>query len=109
MKRGETSEAVRCAGEARALGLALALTPRERLRLGGAAESLGDAETALALLRALVRETPDAPEDEMARLKLGELLRTRDPQEAQAVLAGFLVKYPHSEWARRVREMQTNV
>ena len=109
LKRGEMSEAVRCTGEARALGLILGLTPRERLRLGGAAENLGDTETALVLLRALVRETPDAPEDEMARLKLGELLRTRDSKESQAVLAGFLAKYPHSEWERRVREMQTNV
>ena len=45
----------------------------------------------------------------MARLKLGQLLRERDPARANAVLAEFLAKYPHSEWARRAGEMQTNV
>ena len=63
----------------------------------------------MVLLRALIGETPDAPEDEMARLKLGQLLRTRSPEEAKAIFAGFLEKYPRSEWAYRAREMQTNV
>ena len=109
LKRGETVSAARCAAEAQALGLALPLTARERLRLAGALETEGNADAAIGLLRALLSETPDAPEDEMARLKLGQLLRERDPAEANAVLASFLVKYPQSEWARRVREMQTNV
>ncbi len=43
----------------------------------------------------------------MARLKLGQLLRERDPARANTILDGFLLKYPHSEWARRAKEMQT--
>jgi membrane associated rhomboid family serine protease len=106
-KQGRTPDAVRCAGEARALGLAVTLTPRERLRLAGGAEGAGDTETAIGLLRALIAETPDAPEDEMAHLKLGQMLRDRDPQASQAVLTAFLEKYPQSEWVRRVRDLQT--
>ena len=106
LKGGESGEAARCAGEARALRLRLALTPRERLRLAGASEAAGDTATAVALLRALADETPDAPEDEMARLKLGQLLLGREPLEAQRWLSSLLEKYPQSEWARRAREMQ---
>ena len=108
-KQNRVPESVRSAGEARALGLVLALTPRERLRLAGGAEGAGDIETALDLLRALIAETPDAPEDEMARLKLGQLLRERDPSASEIVLSAFLEKYPHSEWARRARDLQTAV
>ncbi len=109
LKRGEMAGAARCVGETRAFGLILALTPRERLRLAGAAEGAGDEETAIALLRALVAETPDAPEDEMARLKLGQILLSRDPEEAKTLATAFLEKYPHSEWTHRAREIQTNV
>ena len=109
LKGSEMPQAARCVGEARALGLLLPLTPRERLRLAGAAEGAGDWETAVALLRALAEETPDAAEDEMARLKLGQLLRESEPLEAKQWLSSLLEKYPQSEWARRAREMQTNV
>ena len=107
--RGQPVLAARCVREALALGLPLPLTARERLRLAGALEAMGEPGGAVVLLSALAEETPDAPEDEMARLKLGQLLRERDPVRANAVLAGFLAKYPHSEWARRAKEMQTNV
>jgi membrane associated rhomboid family serine protease len=109
MKADKMPQAARCVGEARALGLPLALTPRERLRLAGAAEETGDVETAVALLRALAEATPDAGEDEMARLKLGQLLLEREPLEAKRWLSSLLEKYPQSEWARRARELQTNV
>ena len=79
LKRGQVPSAARCALEAGALGLPLPLAARERLRLAGALETMGEAEAALALLKALIQETPEAPEDEMARLKLGQLLRERDP------------------------------
>ena len=105
LKQEDMGAAAKCAGEARALNLPLLLTPRERLRLAGAAESGGDMETALALLRSLIEETPDAPEDEMARLKLGQLLGASHAEEANAVLAGFLAKYPQSHWARRAGEL----
>jgi len=109
LKSDALPQAARCAGESRALGLSLTLTPRERLRLAGAAEEAGDVETAIALLRALAEETPDAGEDEMARLKLGQLLLGREPLEAKSWLSSLLEKYPQSEWARRARELQTNV
>jgi membrane associated rhomboid family serine protease len=106
-------EAAQAAGEARRLGLELSLAPRERLRLAHAASEAGDWGTAAALLRAVIAQTPDAPEDEMARLRLGQLLLARDPDAAQDVLTSFLHKYPHSPWIARARELlssdQTNV
>ncbi len=109
LRGNEPLAAAKCVRDASALKLPLALTARERLRLAGALEIQGDAAEAAALLLALIAETPDAPEDEMARLKLGTLLRERDPARADAVLAGFLQKYPHSEWVHRARELQTHV
>jgi len=62
------------------------------------------------LLRAIMEETADAPEDQMARLKLGQLLRRDHPEEAETILTGFLLKYPQSEWVRSVNEsLQKNV
>ncbi len=107
--RGQPVLAARCVREALALGLPLPLSARERLRLAGALEAMGEPDSAVVLLSALASETPDAPEDEMARLKLGQLLRERDPARANAILNGFLAKYPRSEWARRAKEMQTDV
>ena len=105
LKRDDAASAAKCVGEARALELPLLLTPRERLRLAGAAESGGDAVTALALLRSLIAETPDAPEDEMTRLKLGQLLVASRSEEAADVLFEFLAKYPQSQWAQRAKEL----
>ena len=107
LKRGQPLLAARCVREASGLRLPLPLTARERLRLAGALEIEGDTEDAAALLLALIAETPDAPEDEMARLKLGQLLRASDPARANAVLSDFLAKYPYSQWAGRAKEMQT--
>ena len=84
LRTNRLSQAARCAGEAQALGLPLALTPRERLRLAGAAEEAGDTKVAIALLYALT-------------------------SEAAKWLMGLLEKYPQSELARRARELQTNV
>ena len=110
LKQEDSPAAAKCAGDARALGLPLLLSPHERLRLASAAEGIGDAETAITLLRAIVEETADAPEDQMARLKLGQLLRRDHPEEAEPILAGFLLKYPQSEWVRSVNESrQKNV
>ena len=107
--QGAAADAVRLAGTARSLALPLALTARERLRLAGAAEAAGDTPAAVWLLRALLAETPEAAEDEMARLKLGQLLLAHDPAAARAALAGFLEKYPRSEWAARARELQARL
>ena len=110
LKQEDSPAAAKCAGDARALGLPLLLSPHERLRLASAAEGIGDAETAITLLRAIMGETADAPEDQMARLKLGQLLRRDHPEEAETILTGFLLKYPQSEWVRSVNEsLQKNV
>jgi len=109
LKIGDTEAAARYVEEARALGLKLLLSPRERLRLAGAAESDGGTETAIFLLRALIEDTPDAPEDEMARYKLALLLRSYHPEEAPEVMAEFLKKYPRSEWAGNIKKLTKEV
>ncbi len=105
LKQEEIPEAVTACADARFLNLSLALTPRECLRLGGEAEDLSDLDTAVWLLRMVLSHTPDVPEDEMARFKLGRILLRTDRQEARLVLSRFLDLYPASEWARQVREM----
>lgn len=104
-RQGKAREAARCCADSRALGMALMLSARERLRLGGHAEAAGDRQTAIWLFQAIISETPDAPEDEMARLKLGQNLAETDQAKARAVLADFLARYPDSAWASRVREL----
>lgn len=104
-KQGRLADAAEACGTARRLGLPLLLAARERLRLAGAAAERGDTETAVWLLRALLAQTPDAPEDEMARFRLAQYLLPNAPEEANPVLTSFLDKYPDSAWASRAREM----
>lgn len=104
-KQERLGDAAQACRDARTLGLTLLLSSRERLRLAGAADERGDPDTAVWLLRALVAQTPHAPEDEMARLRLAQTLLPNDPAEAKSVLSGFLDKYPDSAWTARVREM----
>ena len=104
-KRHRWADAVRLCAEAAELRLPLPLSARERLRLAGAAEECGEPDVAIVLLRVLVAETPEAPEDEMARLKLGQLLLPSQPAEAQALLTAFLQKYPQSHWTARARDL----
>jgi len=105
-KQDNLTEAARACAEARRLGLGLLLTPRERLRLASRAEEDDrDTDTAAWLLRAILVQTPDAPEAEMARLRLGRLLLPIDPAQARDVLVGFLARYPDSAWARQAQEL----
>jgi tetratricopeptide (TPR) repeat protein len=98
-------EAARCYADAHALGIPLAISARERLRLATAAEEAGDAPTAAVLLRLLIAETPESHEDEMARLKLGHLLIATEPQQARKILISFVEKYPDSAWIKRIRDL----
>jgi membrane associated rhomboid family serine protease len=97
-----------CAGAARA-GVTLRLTPRERLRLAGAARDTGNDAVALLLLNAIIADSPDSAEDEMARLKLAQMLAPVDRPRASELLAGFLKKYPESDWIHMVRELVSQV
>jgi len=105
LKQDTVPEAVAACADARRLGLTLLLSPRECLRLGGEAEDLSDLETAVWLLRMVLSQAPDTPEDEMARFKLGRILLRTDRQEARLVLSRFLDLYPASEWSRQVRDL----
>ncbi len=55
------SDAVAACADARRLGLTLALSPREALRLGGEAEDLSDPDTAVWLLRPLLSHAAPCP------------------------------------------------
>ena len=105
LKEDSVPQAVAACADACHLGLALALTPRECLRLGGEAEDLSDPATAVWLLRMVLSQAPDTPEDEIARFKLGRILLRTDRQEARLVLSRFLDLYPASEWSRQVRDL----
>ena len=91
--------------EALRLDLPVDLSARETLRLAGLAQDAGQADLARSLLGALVRDTPDAPEAEMARLKLGQLLLRSDPARAQAFLLEFVSRYPRSAWIERAEDL----
>jgi membrane associated rhomboid family serine protease len=105
-RQGHHVGAIRACAQAVEMGLPLAFTSRERLRLSGAAQDQGDRATAIALLQDLIAETPDASESEIAHLRLGQLLLGMDPQAAYIMLSTFLENYPDSEWARRARDLR---
>jgi membrane associated rhomboid family serine protease len=98
-------DAVQICAEADALGLALSLPSRDCLRLAAAAEENGQNAVSVSLLQRLLSEASDTPEEEMARLRLGQNLMRSDPQIARQVLTDFLAKYPHSAWADRARAL----
>jgi len=91
--------------EALRLDLTVDLSSRERLRLAGLAQDAGHADLARGLLGAIVKDTADAPEAEMALLKLGQLLLRSDPVSAQALLTDFVFKYPGSAWIERAEDL----
>ncbi len=94
---------------AKSEGVPLSLTPRERLRLAGAAQEAGDKLSAIELLDSLLADDHDDAEDEIARLKLGQLLATVDPPRAADVLGGMIRKYPDSDWIRLARQLLAQV
>jgi membrane associated rhomboid family serine protease len=105
-QQGRLDEAVHLCSDVRAWQLPLALSSREHLRLGSAAQDQGDNETAIFLLRSLVQERPNSPEDEIARYKLIQLLLKHQPADAKALIVSFLGRYPQSQWTPLVRDMQ---
>ncbi|MGO8673529.1 MAG: rhomboid family intramembrane serine protease [Capsulimonadaceae bacterium] len=99
------SGAVAIGAHGLARGIPLRLNPRERLRLAGVAQDIGDTTTAVALLEALVHDTPEAAEDEIARLKLGQLLAPIDPRRSARFLGTLIARYPRGHWVAMASEL----
>jgi len=107
LDRGRLTEAYACYSDAQQNGVTLNPLPEERLKLARAAEDAGDAESGRRLLRSVIRDYPDSVEDEVARLRLGQMLITTAPAEAAEMLRKFLERYPQSQWkvlATQLRE-----
>lgn len=98
LDRGRTAEGYRQYLAAEDNGIRLAPPPGERLHLARAAEECGDVDTARRLLRSVIRDCPDGAEDEIARLRLGQLLVSVAPAESAELLKRFLERYPQSQW-----------
>jgi membrane associated rhomboid family serine protease len=106
---GNLRGAVEAASTAQTAGVALDLSARERLRLATAAQTYGDTRTAVTLLEGLLAGDHNQSEDEMARLRLGQLLAKVDPSRAADVLGDMIRKYPDSDWIRQARQLLAQV
>jgi len=90
---------------AKRLGLPMEIPLNERLRVAVTAQEIGDRTTAVALLESLVDDQSTA-DDEIARLRLGQLLVDTDPARAAEVLDSLISRYPDSEWIRMARQLR---
>jgi membrane associated rhomboid family serine protease len=107
LDRNRLAEAYACFDNARKNGVMLNTLPEERLKLARAAEDAGNAQTGRLLLRSIIWEYPGSLEEEVARLRLGQMLVTTAPAEAADMLRKFLDRYPQSQWrvlAAQLRE-----
>lgn len=101
----------------RKLSLPLDIPARERLRIATAAQETGDRPTAVALLESLLADQASTPapvspvpsDDEIARLKLGQLLVDSDPARAAVVLDSLIQRYPESDWIRMARQLRAQL
>jgi pentatricopeptide repeat protein len=108
LDRNRPAEAFQCYREAERNGIRLNPPPGERLRLARAAEDQGDLVSAEKLLRSVIREYPNSPEDEISRLRLGQLILGPRPAEAAEVLRGLLERYPQSQWKALAAQLRQN-
>lgn len=107
LDRNHASEAYACYANAQKNGVVLNPLPEERMKLARAAEDIGDVDAGRSLLRSVIRDYPNSVEDEVARLRLGQMLIPTAPAEAAEILRKFLEKYPQSQWkvlATQLRE-----
>jgi len=93
---------------AKRLGLPLEISPNHRLRVAVTAQEIGDYATATALLEAILNDN-HATDDEIARLRLGQILVDTDPARAAVVLDGLISRYPESEWIRMARQLRSRL
>ena len=86
---------------------AFPLPPSLLQRVGSACEEMQRFPLALRALGDLCRDFPQAPEAEMALLRMGKLhlQRLGQPDSAQGILEEFLRLYPASEWRTHVQRL----
>lgn len=115
---GDLPRMVEIVALSRRLDLPVEIPPRDRLRIATAAQEMGDRLTAIALLETMLTgpasATPRPPlttecDDEIARLRLGQLLVDVDPVRAAAVLDSLIERYPDSDWIRMARQLRSLV
>jgi len=107
LDRNRLPEAYSCYANAQKSGVTLNPLPEESLKLARAAEDAGDPEAGRMLLRSVIRDYPGSVEEEVARLRLGQMLIATSPSEAAELLRKFLERYPQSQWrvlATQLRE-----
>lgn len=87
------------------------LSPTLLQRIGSACEDAHRFPLALRAFGDLCRDFPEAPEAEMALLRMGKLhlQRLGQPDSAQAILEEFLRLYPSSEWRTHVQRLLAEV
>jgi len=90
---------------ARRLGLPMEISPSHRLRVAVTAQEIGDRATAVALFESIL-DDDDTVDDEIARLRLGQILVDTDPGRAAVVLDSLISRYPESEWIRMARQLR---
>jgi membrane associated rhomboid family serine protease len=114
---GDLACVVRALSVSKRVGVSVDIPPRERLRIATTAQELGEKSIAVDLLESLLADSadkpqgivPESPEDEIARLKLGQLLIDTDPAKAAAVLDSLIRRYPDSDWIRMARQLRSQV
>lgn len=104
--RGDEERALAVADEMRRFWPSSALSPATRFRLATYLEEDGEIERAVAAFREIACCEPDSPEAQMSLLKIGQLQLSslESPESAFETLAGFLDRYPKSEWRRFATE-----
>jgi len=110
LRRRKRAEAARLYAEIRDHDLRAPTLPASELfPLGVALEESEQYALAAETLRSLTVHSPDAPEAELALLKVITLYahQLNRREEAQILLRVFLDRYPHSQWRSMAEEMMT--
>ncbi len=107
ISQGKEREALMAAQEMKRFWPKSALSPATRFRLASFLEEDGKPEEALEAFVWIIHDTPDAPEAQMALLKIGQiqLVSLNDRPSAIATLRGFLEHYPSSGWRVFVQDI----
>lgn len=112
LKEGHRSEAALLYGELRenvpGFAPATVFDTPQLFTLGNALEDVEQYTDATEVLRAVMVQSPDAPEAETALLKVVQLYvyRLNRREEAQILIRLFLDRYPHSSWRGMAEELR---